>query len=153
MKKFSSVLLLIAAIFMSVPADAQNELPADWSGNLFNITTPAKSYILDTLTNADTTTYTFSLSGAKQVMQIMVPVDSISGTVAGDIKLYGALTVNSVDRWLLIDSDTLVNADGLDYWYDIGASKYTKYKLVCRTSGTQKCTVVPGGIWRALYKK
>jgi len=94
---------------------------------------------LDTLTNADTTTYTVTVTGTRSIISFGTNVTRISGTVAGTIKLYGSVdgtnyTTHAVDSLAL--SNSSVNFLPLK----LTSNPYQKYKLTIITSGTQACS-------------
>lgn len=103
---------------------------------------------LDTLTNADTTTYTVTVSGAKSTLAFQTNVTKISGTVAGTIKVYGSLDgTNYITTAVTI---VTVTDASVNYGITYTSSPYVKYKVQIITSGTQSCSQRTWMVWRKL---
>jgi hypothetical protein len=123
MKKF--ILLLVAIIGYFVSSHAQMTVNRSYGAFLG---------VLDTLTNADATSYTTTISGNKTVITYQVHVLKISGTVAGSIKLY--ISADGTN-WPAAASDSLTLADASgNYQIRRTANSGVKHKITVATTGT-----------------
>lgn len=104
---------------------------------------------LDTLTNADTTTYTVTVSGSKSIISFGTNVTRISGTVAGTVKLYGSVDGTNYTTYA-VDSLALSNSSVNFLPLKLTSNPYQKYKLTIITSGTQVCSQRTYLIYRQL---
>lgn len=91
----------------------------------------------DTLTNADTTTYTVSVTGKKSTISFQTNITKISGTVGGTIKIYGSVDgTNYATTALTTINLTDASANHATVYTSNGYQKY-RYQII--TSGTQAC--------------
>ena len=93
---------------------------------------------LDTLTDADTTTYTVSVNGKKTNISFQTNITKISGTVAGTIKIYGSVDGTNYATTALT-SITITDAS-VNHATVYTVNGYQKYKYEIITSGTQSCS-------------
>lgn len=93
---------------------------------------------LDTLTNADATSYTTTVNGPKSEISYQIKVLKISGTVAGHIKLHGSIDGADFGSAAL-DSVTLADASAV---YQIRRTSNTqqKLRLTVTTTGTSSAS-------------
>lgn len=105
----------------------------------FGLVSKAQSYNsylgpLDTLTNAQSKTYTVTVTGAKHCVSFQTNILKISGTVAGTIKVYGS--VDGVNYGTTpITTNTLTDAS-VNWLTVYTSNSYVKYQYVVATTGT-----------------
>lgn len=101
----------------------------------------------DTLTDADTLSTIVTITGNKGAITFSVEVTKISGTVAGDVTVYGQIAGSS--NYYVAYTDTLTNTTGTKlYNYSFSYNPYVKYKVVVHTSGTCSASVLPNLMYR-----
>jgi hypothetical protein len=94
---------------------------------------------LDTLTNADTTTYEVTITGNKHCISFQTNVTKISGTVAGTINVYGSVDGTNYITTAIATAITITDASQVRS-FTFSNNAYKKYKLQIITSGTQSCS-------------
>lgn len=127
MKKFLQIFLFSAILLVGLSKESHAQLPSgNYSGYLG---------ALDTLTNADTTTYTVNITGNRHCITFSTKVTKISGTVAGTIKIYG-----SSDGGVTYLTTPLTTINLTDASANLGVSYtsngYDYYKVQLISSGT-----------------
>jgi hypothetical protein len=94
--------------------------------------------VLDTLTNADATSYTTTIPGEKTTITYQVHVLKISGTIAGSIKLYISADGTNFPA-AASDSLTLADANG-NYQIRRTYNAGVKHKITVATTGTSSAS-------------
>lgn len=89
----------------------------------------------DTLTDADTTFYTVTISGPKDVISFQVDVLKLTGTVAGSLRLEGSVNGSTWETALVVSAVTITDAS-VNYVIDLTNNAYKKYRLAVVGSGT-----------------
>lgn len=84
---------------------------------------------LDTLTNADTTTYDLTVTGAKHNVSFQTNVLKISGTVGGTINVYGSVDGTNFLTTAIATQITITNGSA-NYGFTFGDNRYKKYRIV-----------------------
>lgn len=124
MKKFISILL-----FACLTLAGFSQTSGNYSGYL---------HTAQTLANATTFSDTVSITGPKHNITFQCTSIKNSGTVAGSIKIYGSTdgtTYGSAAR----DSVTLADGSAV-YQFAMDRNRYTSYRILITTSGTQNST-------------
>jgi len=125
MKKLLMIGMLFGVFFIASPGSS-NAQTGDYEGYLG---------ALDTLTNADTTTYEVTITGPKHVISFQCNVLKISGTVAGKFDIYGSVDGVNYETALAAASVTKTDASA-NYVISFTSNKYKKYKILSISSGT-----------------
>lgn len=133
MKRILIFILSMSMLFVSMDASPQSAFQGALGA-------------LDTLTNADTSTYTVTVSGSKSSVTFQVNVLKISGTIAGFVKLYGSADgTNYTSK--AIDSVALENVSW-NYTIPRDYNPYAKYQLKVITTGTSSVSNRAWMMWR-----
>ena len=120
--------MLMTSLLFIKPVKAQVQLSRNYAAYLG---------VLDTLTNADTTTYTVSIVGLKNHLAIQADVTKISGTVSAKMYIYGSINGTTYIT-TPIDSISTGNTTGLvSYKYTTTSVPYQKLKLQWLSTATQ----------------
>lgn len=88
----------------------------------------------DTLSNTDTTAKIIAVTGGFSTLAIQPVVTRLSGTAAGEVKLYGS--IDGVNYVATGDTLTLSNQVTNTTLWKIGVPSYSYYKVVATSSGT-----------------
>lgn len=130
MKKYLFFLFIGLSFLISNTTNAQVSVQRSYAGWLG---------ALDTLTNADTTTYTVGIAGSKSNITFQTNVLKISGTVAGTIKVYGSADGGTNYVTTALTSVTITDGS-VNYSIPYTVNSYDHYKVQIITSGTQACS-------------
>lgn len=129
MKKIIFLLFMAVAMFTlpSVTNKAQAQDAEGWFA------------ALDTLTNADTTTYTLTVTGAKHNVSFQTNVTKISGTVGGTINVYGSVDGTNFLTTAIATQLTITNGSA-NYGFTFGDNRYKKYRIVIINAAGGVCS-------------
>lgn len=130
MKSFIAIAAVAVCLFTASPkVSAQVTVKNNYASYLAT---------LDTLTNADTTTYTVEVKGRKSTVSFSTDITKISGTVAGTIKIYGSVN-GTTFLTTELTSLTITNAStNLGVVYT--SNGYQKYKVVLINASGGVCS-------------
>lgn len=131
MKKF--ILLLIAVIGSLVALNAQVQVQSNKSAYLGSLTSSTR----DTMTNADTTIYTVSISGAKRTVTWVFDQIKISGTATQNFKIYGSADGGTTYTTYAVDSIVSANNASAVYSLKWTNNPFEKYKVIILSAATQ----------------
>lgn len=118
--------LFIAVAVVSIAPVISHAQSGDYGGYLG---------VKDTLTNADTTEYEVSITGAKNAISFQCNVIKLTGTVAGKFDIYGSVDGVTYETALAANSVTKTDATA-NYVISFSNNKYKKYKVLSISSGT-----------------
>ncbi|CAL7961476.1 conserved exported hypothetical protein [Gammaproteobacteria bacterium] len=128
MKLIILAMVFIVSLLQTKPVTAQVNISRNYAAFLG---------VLDTLTNADTTTYIVSITGKKAHLAVSADVTKITGTVSAKMYVYGSVNGTT---YITTPIDSLVTSDntGLTtYKYTMSDVPYQKLKFQWRSTATQ----------------
>jgi hypothetical protein len=103
----------------------------------------SNSGTLDTLTNSDTSTYTWTKVLNKHgVIEYHVAVDSLSGDPAGTIYYEYSLDPSG-EEWYTVSTDTIANAPETSAQHKVTNFAGRRARIKVISTGTQTCEVNP----------
>lgn len=123
---FLTSLVMLCTTFVGGKAEAQVQLTGNYASFLG---------VLDTLTNADTTTYTVSIQGVKTQLAIQANVLKISGTVNAKMYIYASVDGTNYSTAAI---DSIVCSDAsANYVKVLSTVPYQKLRLRWLSTATQ----------------
>jgi len=102
----------------------------------------------DTITNAGTADAIVKPGGGSVVVGVQVVVTKISGTVAGNCKLFGSIDGLNYVQIETTDSLALTDVATQTYIWQVAPSPYDKLKCTCTGSGTMSAGILAKAIRR-----
>lgn len=98
---------------------------------------------LDTLSNADTSTYTWSkVFNKRGVIEYHVAIDSLSGDPAGTIYYEYSLDPSG-EEWYTVSTDTIANVPETSAQHKVTDFIGYRARIKVISTGTQSCEVNP----------
>lgn len=131
MKKL--IFLFVIALSFGFVSQAQVSVPRNYSAYLGSLTSSTR----DTMTNADTATYTIVISGPKRTITWVFDQVRISGTATQSFKIYGSNDGGTTYTTYAVDSIVSSNNASSVYYRTWTNNPFQKYKVIVLSAATQ----------------